>query len=99
MRTTLIFVALIAVSSAPKAKPEKKALPPPTRYEFRTWEPGKVKGQLRAPCPDPHILYNVNGLCWGKTTAKPPCPSDEWQHNGGCYIPAVESVEDRRPKS
>lgn len=69
------------------------AIPPmlrrPEAYRFVPWEPGGVPEQLRAPCPNVRQIWTVNGLCWGKTVDKVPCPPETHQAEGACWLPVV----------
>ena len=46
-------------------------------------------GQAAAPCQGSEKEFY--GLCWGEMRADVPCPPDQFQEGGRCYVPVYEA--------
>lgn len=54
-----------------------------------------LDGQTLASGGCPRGYSAINGGCWLLAAARPPCPVGAWEHDGGCYVPLMQSG--RRP--
>jgi len=51
-----------------------------------------VKGQAAPPCQA--VEEAINGGCWVRTTFKPPCPPELFEHGNGCFIAILKDSAD-----